>query len=206
MDKSETPKTTTSKKRPDSKSYNDKNLKWKPCMRELCEVCRQAYNLRFYENQVLDVNVIETDGSANKIGILHIPGDKRAFFFDINKELHVVKNSKAKLGQQLLNALEKAEGCLSLEDFCQICLLDSDDAWKAMQKFDPEKDRGGLFTWLIFEYGIESVGEDWKEGVLFGCILESVLAEVRKSPAVRAKFREKFNEVFKICGDKMEGE
>ena len=163
---------------------------------ELRELANQAYGLAFFEFLVQSARRADSSENNREIGIIDVPGKCSPMVIDVQNELRVVRERKAALGRQLLLALDQAAGSLSLEDFCQVFELDFDDAWDAMEECDPAANPGGLFTWLIFEYGIESVDSEVHEGILFECILESVLAEIRNSSALQEKCRQKVGEIF----------
>ena len=164
---------------------------------QLRDLANQAYGLSFYEFQVQSARRTDSSENNKEIGIIDMPGKRLPKVIDVVNELRAVRDRKAKLGRQLLFALDQAEGSLSLEEFCQIFILDFDAAWDAMEEYDPAA--GGLFTWLIFEYGIESVGSDIHEGILFECIHESLLAEIRKSSALQGSCRQKASEILQNC-------
>ena len=164
---------------------------------ELQELANQAYCLAFFESRVRSSRCADLSAGGRNIGLFYLPGKSLPTFIDIDAELKNVREHKASLGRQLLFALDQAEGSLSLEEFCQIFILDFDAAWDAMEEYDPAA--GGVFTWLIFEYGIESVGSDIHEGILFECIHESLLAEIRKSSALQGSCRQKASEILQNC-------
>ena len=164
---------------------------------ELWELANQAYCLAFFESRVRSSRCADLSAGGRNIGLFYLPGKSLPTFIDIDAELKNVRKHKASLGRQLLPALEQAQGCLSLEEFCNIFVLDVDDACYALREYDPAA--GGWFTWLIFEYGIESVDSEGHEGILFECILESVLAEIRNSSALRGICRQKASEILQNC-------
>ena len=166
---------------------------------QLRDLANQAYGLAFYEFLVRSSRRADSSENNREIGIIDVPGKCSPMVIDVQNELRVVRERKAALGRQLLFALDQAEGCVSLEEFCGIFELDFDDAWDAMEECDPAANPGGLFTWLIFEYRIESVDSEVREGILFECILESVLAEIRNSSALQGICRQKASEILQNC-------
>ena len=164
---------------------------------ELRELANQVYCLAFYESRVRSSRCADLSVGGRNIGLFYLPGKSLPTFIDIDAELKNVREHKASLGRQLLPAMEQAQGSLSLEEFCNIFVLDVDDACYALREYVPAA--GGLFTWLIFEYGIESVDSEVHEGILFECILESVLAEIRNSSALQGICRQKASEILQNC-------
>ena len=156
--------------------------------RELRELSNHAYSLAFYEYLVQSSRRADASENNREIGIIDMQGKRLPKFIDVENALQYVRDRKANLGRQLLVALDQAEGYLSLKEFCKIFLIDFFDARRAMQECDAAAP-GDLFIWLIFEYGIESVGSDMHEGILFECIQEALLADKRNSSSLHEPFR-----------------
>lgn len=158
-------------------------------IRELVEITEQARNLHCGNKIIQRARSNSFKTGAKEMAVVCLPGKPEAFFIDVVANLKAIRNRRALLGYKLLDILDKAEEHLSIRDFCMSCSLDPEAVATALCEYDSAEESGGRFLWLLLENGVESAGKDFNDGVIFNCILESVLTEVRDSSALRTTYK-----------------
>ena len=133
-------------------------------------------------------------GRKNVYSIGHIRRRK-----ELATELKALRQLRSKIGGKLISILDKAQWCLSEKEFCDACGLTDkyQEVQYARALFEQESEGDpNFYFWLIFDYGVESSGEETKSGPLFECVMRAVIAAITSNPELKSKAREKMFRIF----------
>ena len=133
-------------------------------------------------------------GRNNVYSIGHIRRRK-----ELATELNVLRQFRGEIGGIVISLLDKAQWCLSEEEFCDACGLT--DKYQEVQDahalFEQESEGDpNFYSWLILDYGLESSGEETKSGPLFECATRAVTKAIMSNPELKSKAREKMFRIF----------
>ena len=120
---------------------------------------------------------------------------------ELATELKALRQLRGEIGGNLIRILDKAQWCLSEKEFCDACGLTDkyQEVQDARALFEQEsKGDPNFYFWLIFDYGVESSGEETKSGPLFECVMRAVIAAITSNPELKSKAHENMLRILNV--------